>query len=145
MTDKLSPVARFLGLAAAVLMLLGLLTGMLLSAAMTGKVSAEPHMVLASHLNAILGCFWMVSVAFTLPWLRYGPVGAQRLAWLVVLPNYANWAVTAFKAFWKVSGVDAIGEFKNDTIFGLLTVLVVLPSLAAASAWIYGFFGQSEA
>lgn len=134
--------ARFLGLSAAVLMLLGLLTGGLVSAAMTGKIPADPHMALASHLNAILGAFWMVTVAFTLPWLRFSPVGAQRLAWGVVLPNYANWAVTALKSFWKVSGVDAIGEAKNDTIFGLLTLLVVLPSLAATAAWIYGFFGK---
>ena len=36
-------------------------------------------------------------------------------------------------------GIDAVGEVKNDTIFGLLTLLVVLPSLAAAAAWVYGF------
>jgi hydroxylaminobenzene mutase len=121
---------------------LGLVTGGLVSAAMTGKVPADPHMALASHLNALLGCFWLVSVAFTLPYLRFGPKGARRLAWAVTLPNYANWAVTALKSFWKVSGVDAVGEVKNDTIFGLLTLLVVIPSLAAAGAWVYGFFGK---
>jgi hypothetical protein len=74
--------------------------------------------------------------------LRYGPAGQRRLVWLVTVPNFSNWAVTALKAFWKVPGVDAIGEAKNDTIFGLLTVLVVLPSLAAAGAWGWGFFGK---
>lgn len=40
--------------------------------------------------------------------------------------------------------VDATGEPKNDTIFALLTALVVVPSLAAAVAWVYGFTGKPQ-
>ncbi len=136
-----SPAARLLTRNAAILMVGGLLTGIFVAAAMTGKVPADPHAALASHLNALLGTFWMVAVAWSMPMLRYGDKGLVRLAWVTTLPNFANWLVTALKAFLHVSGVDATGEPKNDLVFGLLTALVVIPSLASSVAWVYGFFG----
>ena len=48
------PTARRLVRHAAVLMVVGLLTGVLVSGAMTGKLPADPHAMLASHLNALL-------------------------------------------------------------------------------------------
>jgi hydroxylaminobenzene mutase len=126
--------------AGAILILLGLLTGGYVSAAMTGALSVDAGAALASHLNAILGGFWIFAVAWSLPRIRYGPTSARRLAWLVIVPNFANWLVTAIKAWLNVKGIDAIGEWKNDTIFGLLTALVVIPSLAAAGAWVWGLF-----
>jgi hydroxylaminobenzene mutase len=125
--------------AAAWLMLVGLLTGGYVSSAMTGKVPADPHMALAAHLNALMGTFFLLGVAWTLPMLRYGAVGQQRLAWAVIIANFANWAVTCVKAWLRVSGVDLIGQPANDAIFITLTLSVVLPSLAAAAAWVYGF------
>jgi hydroxylaminobenzene mutase len=125
--------------AAAWLMLIGLLTGGYVSSAMTGKISADPHMALAAHLNALMGTFFLLGVAWTLPMLRYGAVGQQRLAWLVITANFANWAVTCVKAWLRVSGVDFIGQPANDGIFVALTLTVVLPSLAATGAWVYGF------
>jgi hydroxylaminobenzene mutase len=135
-----NPAARQLTLNAAVLMAIGLLTGVFVSAAMTGKANADAHAALASHLNALLGCFWMVAVAYSLPMLRYGEAGQKRLAWAVTVPNYANWLITAFKSFLRVAGVDATGDGKNDLVFGLLTAFVVLPSFFAVGAWVYGFF-----
>jgi hydroxylaminobenzene mutase len=120
-------------------MLLGLLTGGYVSSAMTGKIPADPHMALAAHLNALMGTFFLLGVAWTLPMLRYGAVGQQRLAWLVIVANFANWAVTGVKALLRVKGVDFMGEPANDAIFLTLTATVVLPSLAAAGAWVYGF------
>ena len=137
--------ARELTRNAAVLMAIGLLTGVFVSAAMTGKVNADPHAALASHLNALLGCFWMIGVAYSMPMLRYGEVGMKRLVWLATIPNFSNWIITALKSFLKVSGVDYVGEGKNDFIFGLLTVFVVIPSFVAVGAWVYGFFGKPAA
>jgi (hydroxyamino)benzene mutase len=133
------PAARLMAHAAAWLMLLGLLTGGYVSSAMTGKIPADPHMALAAHLNALMGTFFLLGVAWTLPMLRYGAVGQQRLAWLVILANFANWGVTGVKAMLRVKGVDFIGEPANDAIFVTLTATVVLPALAAAGAWVYGF------
>jgi len=133
------PAARLMAHAAAWLLLLGLLTGGYVAAAMTGKVPADGHMALASHLNALMGAFLILGVAWTLPMLRYGPTGQNRLAWVFIVANFANWGVTAVKAWLRVSGVDATGEPVNDAVFGVLTLTVVLPALGAAAAWVYGF------
>lgn len=133
------PAARLMAHAAAWLMLVGLLTGGYVSSAMTGKVPADPQMALAAHLNALMGCFFLLGVAWTLPMLRYGAVGQRRLAWAFILANFSNWAVTCVKAWLRVSGVDFIGQPMNDTVFGVLTLTVVLPSLGATAAWVYGF------
>ncbi|WP_239576964.1 hypothetical protein [Archangium primigenium] len=133
------PAARLMAHAAAWLLLVGLLTGGYVAAAMTGKVPAEPRGALASHLNALMGTFLLLGVAWSLPMLRYGPRGQTRLAWAFIGANFANWAVTAVKAWLHVAGVDATGEPVNDAVFGVLTLSVVLPSLGAAAAWVYGF------
>ncbi|WP_236068591.1 hypothetical protein [Citreicoccus inhibens] len=133
------PAARLMAHAGAWLMLLGLLTGGYVSSAMTGKVPADPHMALAAHLNALMGTFFLLGVAWTLPMLRYGARGQHRLAWAVIVANFSNWAVTCVKAWLRVSGVDLVGQPANDAIFLLLTVSVVLPALLAAGAWVYGF------
>jgi hydroxylaminobenzene mutase len=133
------PSQRVAGRNAAVLMVIGLLTGVYLSGAMSGKIDADPQMVVAAHLNCLLGCFWLAALGWSLPMLRFSDTGLSRVVWLTTLANYANWAVTLFKASWKVHGVDLTGEPRNDIIFGVLTVLVVLPSFAAAGAWVYGF------
>jgi hydroxylaminobenzene mutase len=125
--------------AAAWLMLLGLLTGGYVAAAMTGKVPADPQTALAAHLAALMGTFFLLGVAWTLPMLRYGPVGQQRLAWLVIVANFANWAVTSVKAWLHVAGIDFMGQATNDAVFLVLTVTVVAPVLAASAAWVYGF------
>jgi len=137
-------VQRTLALAGAVLLLLGLLTGFFVSAAMGGRISADPHAALASHLNALLGAFWIFGVGWTLPMLRFGPVGQRRLAALVIAPNYANWIITAVKACLKVSGVDLGGSAANNGVFVGLLIFVVTPSLAAAVAWLWGF-GKARA
>lgn len=133
------PAARLLARGAAWLVVLGLLTGGLVAGAMTGQLPADAHTALASHLNALLGAFLMLGVAWTLPMLRYGEVGQRRLAWGFIVANYANWLVTAAKSFLHVSGVAHTGEPRNDAVFGALTVLVVIPALASAVAWAAGF------
>ena len=139
-----SPLARTLARDAAVLLLLGLLTGLYVAAAMTGKVPADWRIALSAHLAALMGSFWMMAVAFTLPMLRFAEQGRARLVLLVTVANFANWFITAVKAWLKVSGVDFIGEGRNDTVFGLLTLFVVLPSFAAAAAWVYGLSGKRQ-
>ena len=136
--------SRLLGLAGAVLTLAGLLTGGLLSGAMTGTVPADAHLVLAAHLSALMGAFWIISVAWSLPYLRYGHVGARRLAWAVIVPQYLNWSITLLKSFWGVHGVYFSGSARNRLVFAMLTLGVVIPSLLAASAWVYGFLAPPK-
>ena len=124
----------------AMLLLISLLTGGLLAAAMTGKVTATVHDVRAAHLSAMLGCFWICAFAATIPMLGYGERGIRRLAILTVIPNYGNWLITTIKSFFHVAGVGLDGDVANDTVFAALNVVVVVPSLVAAAAWVYGLY-----
>lgn len=121
---------------AAILITLALLTGFGVAAAMTGKVHAEPRAMLASHLNALLGAFWVLGVGLSMPWVRWGPRGRRTLARTVVGAQYANWLVTGLKSFLGVAGLEWTSNAHNNAIFGALTLGVVLPSLGASIAWI---------
>ena len=131
-------VQRQAALLGATLLIISFATGVLLAAAMTGKVSADAHVILAAHLNALFGCFWLCVVAFTLPLTRFAERGAKRLVLLTAIPAYGNWLITTVKAFFHVGGVALTGNAHNDAVFAALNVFVVVPSFAAAVAWAYG-------
>ena len=133
------PAALLLGRAGALLLFLGLLTGGYAAGAMTGQFAVDPHSALASHLSALLGAYWNFAVGWSLPLLRYGAVGKHRLAWGVIAPNFANWIVTAVKAAFHVSGVGVTHDTANNVVFGVLNVVVVIPTLAAGLMWMIGF------
>ncbi len=132
-------VERTLGLAAAWLMLIALLTGIYAAAAMTGKLHVDGHAALASHLNALMGTFLLGVVGWTMPMLSYGPRGKRRLAMVLIVSSFANWLITAVKAALFVAGIDVQGQAKNDGVFVALQIFVVVPMIAAAIAWIIGF------
>ncbi len=142
--DSTVEVQRQLALWGAVLLLLGLLTGFYISAAMGQRLDVDVHSTVAAHLNAFLGAFWIFGVAWTLPMLRYGPVGQRRLSLAVIAPNYANWLITCLKAAVHVAGVDLGPSLANNAVLAGLTLFVVLPSLGAAVAWIAGFRRSSS-
>ena len=135
----LDPTERLLAISAAALFLIALVTGIYAGAAMTAKLHVDAHAALASHLNALMGTFLLVSYGWTLPMLRYGDVGKKRIAVLFVASSFANWAVTVAKAALFVSGLEPLGSGPNDTIFVLLQITVVLPGLVGAGAWVWGF------
>lgn len=122
----------------AALLVVAFATGGLLAAAMTKRVDADVPEIVAAHLNAILGCLWLVALAVTLPLVKFGAAGKRRLVLATIVPAYANWLVTVVKAFLHVTGVDLTGDHTNDLVFAVLNVVVVLPSFAAAIGWTYG-------
>jgi hydroxylaminobenzene mutase len=134
--DQIRNLQRLMARHAAVLILLGLFTGVFASLPMTGKLDADAHAALASHLNALLGAFWVLGVAWSVPFFRYGERGARRLALIVIGAQYANWFVTLVKSLWKVSGLALSSDDKNNMVFVALTITVVLPAFAAAVMWI---------
>jgi len=124
----------------AFLFAVGMFTGLWSGIALAGKVKvAIPHLALAAHLNALFGGLWLIALAFTLPMLSYGETGKKRLILATSIPAYGNWFVTLIASFLGVTGLDFIGEPKNDVIAALLLAVVVAPSLVATVAWAWGF------
>ncbi len=130
---------RFVGRSGALLLLLTLLQGGYVAAAMTGQVPADVKITLAAHVTGHLGALFLFAYAWSLPLLRLGATGRKRIAYALVVANFAGLIVGSAKAIPAVHGVALNDNPANNTVFGLLNVLVVIPMLAAAAGWIYGF------
>ncbi|HEX8071347.1 MAG TPA: hypothetical protein VF546_15435 [Pyrinomonadaceae bacterium] len=131
--------------AGALLFLVGMLTGFWLAAAATGKFGQlgdprlTPQLARAAHLNALFGGLWLVAAAWSFQFLHYGARGLRRLALVIAVPAYANWLVTLVASAIGVNGLDYTGRLANDVIAFLLQSTVVLPTLVACVAWVWGF------
>ena len=143
--DVIATLQRKTAAAGAALLVLAFGTGLLLGAAMTHKIDADVHEIVAAHLNAVLGSLWLFALAYTLPMLRFGQAGTRRLVLVTAVPAYMNWLVTTIKAFFHVTGVDVTGVPANDLVFATLGMFVVAPSFVAAIAWTYGLLGPRRA
>jgi hydroxylaminobenzene mutase len=116
-------------------------TGLLVSAAFSDKIRANESYMLAAHMNALLGCFWLLGLAFTLQWVRLSEKGTALLLLTAVTSAFANWFVTIIKSFMDVRGIDFVGEKENDLIFVVLTLSVVIPTFISAWLWVKGLRG----
>lgn len=126
--------------AGAWLFLVGLVTGLWAAAVLTGAVTVPiPRLALAAHLNGLLGGLWLIAVAWTLDFLRYGERGRRRLAVLVLVATWGNWLITSIASVLGVRGLEYTGVLANDVIAALLQLFVVLPALAGAGVWAFGF------
>lgn len=136
--DAGSSTPRLLARAAACLVLASLLTGFLIAAAMIGWISAQTSNLVGAHLSSFMGALLLLGFGWSLPLLHYGEVGKQRIAWGFIVTFFGNWLLTTTKAFLHVKGVYWTADAANNVIFSLLTLFVVLPSLAATVAWFLG-------
>jgi len=136
--------AIFLAKAGALLIFLGLVTGVLVVFAMTGVVGADPGAALAAHLNGIIGGLILLGLGFTMPMLRYEDKWKTRLTWLTIVGNYSNLIITFIKSFLHVQGVGMTEDPSNNLIYYSLTIFVVLPSLVGGLIWVLGFKKKAE-
>lgn len=140
MNTQESKIRRDLTFAGAVLFGIGMVTGLWLAAAATGEFPAlTKQLARGAHLNGLLGGLWMIAVAWTFNFLKYGERGLRRLAWLVGLASWSNWLVTLIASFLNVNGLKYDGDPRNNIIAVLLQTLVVLPTLIGCGVWAWGF------
>ena len=135
----IDPLRRRLAASGAWLFAVGMVTGLWAAAVLTDRVAVGlPRLALAAHLNALLGGMWLVLVGTTLDMLHYGEIGRRRLAWVVIVPAWANWSVTLVASVLGVTGLQYSHDTANNAVAALLHSLVVLPSLVGAFAWAWG-------
>jgi len=133
------PLRRRLAASGAWLFGVGMVTGLWAGLVLTERVVVGlPRLALAAHLNALLGGLWLVLVSATLDMLHYGDRGRRRLAWVVMVPAWANWLITLIASLLGVTGLQYTNDTANNAIAALLHSLVVLPSLVGAFAWAWG-------
>ncbi len=123
----------------------GLLTGVWAAVVLTEKVVVPiPRLALAAHLNGILGGLWLIAIAATLDRMRYGLPGRRRLGLVVIVATWANWLITLIASALGVRGLEYTADARNNAIAALLELVVVLPSVAGAFAWAWGFRGPAR-
>lgn len=124
----------------------GMVTGLWAAVVLTETVKVPiPRLALAAHLSAILGGLWLIALGSTIDHLRYAERGRRRLARLIVLAAWANWAITLVASLLGVRGLEYTRDVANNTVALLLQLFVVLPSLVGAAAWAWGFGGLPAA
>ena len=142
MVDAHDRIAKRLTFLAAVLFMLANITGMYVGLAASGSAPGDPHTVLGAHVVGLLGSLWLLGGAFSLRFTSLSERALEVLSWLFVVPAYGNWLVTSIKAMLHVHGVAMNGSSANDVVFVLLMLLVVLPSLAGGSLWVWALRGR---
>lgn len=130
--------SRLLAAAGAILIGLSLLMGAVAGLAMTNKIDAHGPTILASHLAGLMGAFMIFGLGWSLPMVNLSSAAKMRLAWFVIVPNFANMIITAIKGFLHVQGLDFGPTSGDSAIFVALNILVVLPALGATGAWVWG-------
>ncbi len=123
---------------ATLLFLVGAVTGILIPTA--GDDAEMFGRILASHLNALLGCFWLLGLAWTLPRLQLGDSQLGALCGLAILGSWANWGVTLVKAYMGVAALDWGAGGANGILWIALVLTVVLPTLGSAALWAWGAY-----
>ena len=121
---------------AAALFLMGALTGAIIPTAEGDE--AKFGRLIASHLNALLGAFWMLGLAWSLPRLKLGDGQLGLMCGACILSGWANWSVTLVKAFVGVAGIEWGDGGANGVVWIVLVSSVVLPTFVGAGLWVFG-------
>jgi (hydroxyamino)benzene mutase len=120
--------SRQLALMGAVLVLLGLLTGL------GGGLFANPRMGLSSHLAAMMGGTLLLALSACWHRVELSPRLDRAAFWLLIYGNVANWAATLLAAFWGGGGgmmpIAAAGRQGAEWQEGLISLLLISLSLA---------------
>jgi hydroxylaminobenzene mutase len=120
--------ARDLALLGAVLVLLGLLTGL------GGSLFANPRMGLSSHLAAMMGGSLLLALSACWHRVVLSPRLDRAAFWLLIYGNVANWAATLLAAIWGGGGgmmpIAAAGRQGAEWQEGLIGLLLISLSLA---------------
>jgi (hydroxyamino)benzene mutase len=140
LNQQLDLVAHTLIKSAAVLILCALFTGLYLSLIAMKVVTADLSMALASHLNALLGAFWILSVSYSLRFCHLDTAKLNLMSRSVIIANYGNWGITLLKSHLHVAGIKLTQDMSNNIILILLSLFVVLPAFVGTVIWVRGLF-----
>lgn len=139
------PSSRLLMQLGAVLVLLGLLTGLAV------PMAALPRMALASHLEGLLNGMLLIILGVIWGRLALGP--CQRLAafWLILYAAFANWAATLISAFtgaaamMPLAGGGSSGAAHFELVVTVLLLSLTLAILIGVGFVVYGLRPQQKA
>ena len=119
---------------AVIIFLLSNIVGILAIPSQQDLIPSTSEKILESHLNGLLGCFWLLGIAFTFRWINLSAKSAVMLVGNAKIAACALLALPLISAF--NTGVSAI------IFFSIFIVLVVVPTIISGILWIKGLSGN---
>ncbi|GJL91021.1 hydrogenase [Hyphococcus sp.] len=122
----------------AILLLIGLLTGLII------PLAELPRMALASHIEAVINGILLIVIG--LLWDRLMLSARQRIVafWTIVYAAFANWAATLFSAFtgaaamMPLAGGGSTGASAHELTVTVLLLSLTLGILIGVGLIVYG-------
>lgn len=139
------PSSRLLMQLGAVLVLLGLLTGL------TVPMAALPRMALASHLEGLLNGMLLIILGVIWDRLALGPRQRAAAFWLILYAAFANWAATLLSAFtgaaamMPIAGGGSTAAAHLELVVSGLLWSLTFAILIGVGLVIYGLRPQNKA
>lgn len=138
--------ARQLALLGAVLVMLGLLTGL------GGAAYAIPRMGLSSHLAAMMGGTLLLALSACWHRVALSPRLDRAAFWLLLYGNLANWAATLLAAIWggggkmmPIAAAGREGSVWQEALVGSLLVSLSFAMIGAVGLVIKGLLASPPA
>ena len=122
----------------ALMLLLGMIYGVYVALVMTEQAPGEPEMALGAHLNALLGSFWLLGMGWSLQFVVLSPRLLRLAVGLTLVGAWSNWILSALKAVSGDLAISFTGAASNDVLFGLRTILVIVPCIVGPAIWVWG-------
>ena len=129
---------RRLAFHGALMMFLGMVYGLYVALVMTGAAPGHPEIALGSHLNAIFGALWLLCMGWSLKLTSLSPRLLQLAVRSTLIGAWANWIISALKAFTGDVAISFSGVSTNDALFTARIVLVIIPCLVGPGIWAWG-------
>jgi len=129
---------RNLAFQGALMMALGMVYGLYVALVMTGKAPGHAEIALGSHINALFGSLWLLTMAWSLKFVVLSPPMIRLAIWSTCIGAWANWIVSAIKAVTGDVAIEFSGTGSNDGLFSIRIAFVIVPCLVGPALWAWG-------
>ena len=134
MNKTLEKTQKNICLWAVIIFLLANIVGILIIPSQQDLFHSTSKKILESHLNGLLGCFWLLGIAFTFSWIN---LSAKNTVILIATAKCAACTLIALPL------ISAFNTGISDVVFfAIFIVLVVVPTIISAILWIKGLSGD---
>ena len=130
MNEAIEKTQKNICLWAAIIFLLSNIAGILVIPSQQDVVTSNTKKILESHLNGLLGCFWLLGIAFTFRWINLGTKSSFILIASAKVAACALLLLPLISAF--NTGISAI------VFFPIFILLVIIPTITSGILWIKG-------
>ena len=122
----------------ALMLFLGMVYGLYVALVMTDKVPGHGEIALGSHLNALMGAFWLLGMGWSLAYIKLSDSLLKWCVWMTIVGAWANWIISIFKAFTGDIAIEFTSHWSNNVLFGARALLVIIPCLLGPAIWAWG-------